>query len=81
MAHDDSKYEGLPATWPFRAAGTFFIAAFSWFCFGFAVEDIGNELHNHKPVFWALLLAGVLLVVGGALYNLGQSRARKRTSG
>ncbi len=77
----NSKYEGLPATWPFRAAATVFIAAFSWFCLGFAVEDIGDELANHKPVFWLLVLVGVLLIVGGALYNLGQSRSRKRTGG
>lgn len=81
MAHKDERYEGLPATWPFRVAGTLFIAAFAWFCFGFAVEDMGDELQNHKPVFWLLLLVGVLFVVGGAIYNLGQSRARKHTGG
>ena len=44
VAHKDDRYEGLPATWPFRVAGTFFIAAFAWFCFGFAVKDMGDEL-------------------------------------
>jgi thiosulfate reductase cytochrome b subunit len=78
VAHKDDRYEGLPATWPFRVAGTLFIVAFAWFCFGFAVEDMGDELHNHKPVFWLLLLAGIVFVVGGAIYNLGQSRARRR---
>lgn len=76
-----SKYEGLPATWPFRVAGTVLIVAFSWFCFGFAVEDIGDELHNHLPVFWSLVLISLLFIVGGAVYNLGQSRSRRRTEG
>lgn len=80
MAHK-SKYEDLPATWPFRAAGTVLIVALSWFCFGFAVKDMGDELANHMPVFWLLLLTTIVLVVGGALYNLGQARSRKRTTG
>jgi hypothetical protein len=80
LAHN-SKYEGLPATWPFRAAGTLVIVALSWFCFGFAVKDMGEELTNHMPVFWLLMLAALLCVLGGAIYNLGQSRSRKRTAG
>jgi hypothetical protein len=76
-----SKYEDLPATWPFRAAGTVLIVALSWFCFGFAVHDVGGELANHMPVFWLLMLTTIVLVVGGALYNLGQARSRKRTTG
>lgn len=75
------KYEDLPATWPFRAAGTVLIVALSWFCLGFALRDIGEELANHMPVFWLLLLTTVVLIVGGALYNLGQSRSRKRATG
>jgi hypothetical protein len=78
VAHKDSRYEGLPATWPFRVAGTLFIVAFAWFCYGFAVEDFGDELHHHMPVFWLMILAGIVFVVGGAIYNLGQSRAGKR---
>jgi hypothetical protein len=80
LAHN-SKYEGLPATWPFRAAGTLVIVALSWFCFGFAVKDMGEELTNHMPVFWLLMLAALLCVLGGAIYNLGHSRSRKRTAG
>jgi hypothetical protein len=80
LAHN-SKYEGLPTTWPFRAAGTLMIVALSWFCFGFAVKDMGDELANHMPVFWLLLLASIVLVLGGAIYNLGHSRSRKRTTG
>lgn len=80
MAHN-SKYEGLPATWPFRAAATVVIVALSWFCLGFAIKDAGDELANHMPVFWLLLLVSVLLVLGGAVYNLGRSRAHKRSAG
>lgn len=79
MAQNDDRYEGLPATWPFRVAGTLFIVAFAWFCFGFAVEDLGETLSNHKPVFWALMLAGLVFVIGGALYNVGHSRGHKRS--
>ncbi|WP_217915811.1 hypothetical protein [Miltoncostaea marina] len=79
MAHDDSRYEGLPATWPFRVAGTVLIVAFCWFCFGFAVEDMGDELANHLPVFYSLILVAIVFVVGGAAYNLAQSRKRRQT--
>lgn len=34
-----SSDDGLPITWPFRAAGTLVILALAWFCFGFAFED------------------------------------------
>lgn len=81
MAHNDSKYEGLPATWPFRAAGTLLIVAFAWFCFGFAVEDMGDELSNHMPVFWVLLLVAAVLIVGGAALNVAQARGRRRQQG
>jgi hypothetical protein len=81
LAQDDSRYEGLPVTWPFRAAGTLLIVAFAWFCFGFAVKDMGDELWNHKPVFWSLIIASAVLIAGGALYNIGHSRAQKRAAG
>jgi hypothetical protein len=81
MAHNDSKYEGLPATWPFRAAGTILIVAFAWFCFGFAVKDMEAELSNHMPVFWGLLAVSVVLIVGGAAFNLAQARGRGRQEG
>lgn len=81
MAHDDSRYEGLPATWPFRAAGTILIVAFSWFTFGFAVEDMGDELSNHLPVFYVMVLVAILFIIGGAAYNIAQSRKRRRIGG
>jgi membrane protein DedA with SNARE-associated domain len=80
MAHSGAGYEDLPATWPFRAAGTLLIVAMVWFCAGYAIKDNGSTLSNHLPVFWALILASVLLVAGGALYNVSRERRRKRTA-
>jgi hypothetical protein len=72
--HDDSD---LPSTWPFRVAGTLLIVALSWFCLGFALEDVEYTLPSFFPVFWTLLLIGVLLCVLGAVVNFRRERARK----
>jgi hypothetical protein len=77
-AHNGDGPQDLPATWPFRAAGTLLIVALAWFCLGFAIEDLGNHLDGHMPVFWALLAAGGVLVLIGAAYNLQLERRRKR---
>lgn len=77
MAQKGSAYQDVPATWPFRAAGTLLIVALSWFCLGFALEDIGEELHGHMPVFWLLLLVGLLFVIGGTIYNTAKERRRQ----
>lgn len=77
MAHKASAYQDVPATWPFRVAGTLLIVALSWFCLGFALEDVGEELHGHKPVFWLLLLIGVLFVIGGSIHNIAKERRRQ----
>jgi hypothetical protein len=70
--------QDLPATWPFRAAFTLLIVALTWFCLGFAIEDLGNELEAHLTVFWVLLaIAGALMLLGAA-YNLQLGRRRKR---
>ena len=77
MAHDTGPSD-LPATWPFRAAGTLLIIALAWFCLGFAVKDLGDELEAHMAVFWLLLLAGLILVIGGAAFNIHRERRRTR---
>jgi hypothetical protein len=77
MAHDTGPSD-LPATWPFRAAGTLLIIALAWFCLGFAIKDQGEELKGHMPVFWVLLLLGVVLVIGGAAFNIQRERRRTR---
>jgi hypothetical protein len=77
MAHDTGPSD-LPATWPFRAAGTLLIIALSWFCLGFAVKDMGEELEGHMAVFWLLLLAGLVLVIAGAAVNYQRERRRTR---
>jgi undecaprenyl pyrophosphate phosphatase UppP len=82
MAHGGKAYpKDLPATWPFRVAGTIFIAAFSWFCLGFAIKDTGEELANHLPVFWLLVVAGIVFVVGGAVFNINRELRRRRSLG
>lgn len=82
MAHSgsDSAYQDLPATWPFRLAGTLTIIAMVWFCLGFAIEDMGEKLSGHMPVFWLLLLAAALLTLGGGVFNVSRERRRKRTA-
>lgn len=77
MAHDSGPSD-LPATWPFRAAGTLLIIALAWFCLGFAIKDQGEELAHHMAVFWLLLLAGAIFVIGGAAFNINRERRRTR---
>lgn len=70
---DDGTY---PATWPFRAAGTIVVAALSWFCLGFALEDADHELPSFYPIFFAALAIAFALIVGGGLVNLQRERTR-----
>jgi peptidoglycan/LPS O-acetylase OafA/YrhL len=77
MAHEEGPSD-LPATWPFRAAGTLVIIALAWFCLGFAIKDQGETLAHHMQVFWLLLLAGLILVIGGAAFNISRERRRTR---
>jgi hypothetical protein len=76
MAHNGGGVQDLPATWPFRAAGTLVIAALTWFCLGFAIEDLGRELAAHMSVFWILLAAAAVLIIGGAAFNVARERRR-----
>lgn len=79
MASDDDRFPpDLPSTWPFRAAFTVLIVALTWFCLGFAIEDLGNELNAHLPIFWLLILATVLLMILGAAINISRERRRRR---
>lgn len=71
-----SDDEWYPATWPFRAAGTLLIAAMVWFCLGMMLHDVGESLPNYMPIFYAILLAGVVFVIGGAAYNITRERSR-----
>ena len=50
MAHNGDGPQDLPATWPFRAAGTLLIAALIWFCLGFAIEDLALTLADGEPL-------------------------------
>ena len=44
-------------------------------------EDTGEVLENHMPVFWILLLIGIVLVLGGAAFNINRELRRKRSLG
>ncbi len=79
MAHgSNSAYQDLPVTWPFRLAGTLTIVAMVYFCLGFAIKDMGEELWQHLEVFYILLLISAVLVVAGGVYNIARERRRKR---
>jgi hypothetical protein len=71
-----SDDEWFPATWPFRAAGTLLIAAMVWFCLGMGLHDVGESLPSYMPIFYSILLAGAVLVIGGAVYNIARERGR-----
>jgi membrane protein DedA with SNARE-associated domain len=76
VAHDHDE-DDLPQTWPFTLAGLCLLVALSWFCLGFALEDVQKTLPAHYTLFWWLLLAGVILVIGGAAYNITRDRRRR----
>lgn len=80
MGHSSAGHQDLPATWPFRAAGTLLVVAMVWFCAGFAIKDTGDELSGHMPVFWLLILASAILIAGGGAFNIARERRRKRTA-
>lgn len=81
----DDRYKGLPATWPFRTAGTLFVIAMVWFCAGFALKDAPSEqahlntLPHHMDVFRYLIIAGIIFIIGGAIYNIRLERRRKQS--
>lgn len=77
-SHNGQGASDLPATWPFRVAGTILIVALAWFCLGFAVADVGDKLDGHMTVFWYLIAASVLFVLGGAAFNIERERRRKQ---
>ena len=81
MAHSGAgSPQDLPATWPFRLAGTLVIVAMVWFCLGFAIKDMGEHLTGHMSVFYLLLLAAALITLAGGLFNVSRERRRKRTA-
>ncbi|HMM48476.1 MAG TPA: hypothetical protein PKE32_02525 [Miltoncostaeaceae bacterium] len=73
MAHHNDE-EFLPATWPFRLAATVLIAGLIWFCLGMALHDVGTELANIMPIFYSSVVVALVLVLGGAIYNISRQR-------
>jgi hypothetical protein len=80
MAQHGSGGQDLPATWPFRLAGTLIIAALVWFCLHFAIKDVGEPPKGFGLVFWGLILVSLALIIGGALVNWGRERKRRAAS-
>jgi len=76
--HGGADVHGLPVTWPFRAAATVLIFTLAWFCLGFAIEDLENELNGHMTVFWVGICVTIALVVLGAAINIPRELRRKR---
>lgn len=77
MAHDEQDDSGLPAVWPFTLAGFIIIVGLVWFQLGFAFEDVGRSLWQHYGVFWLCLLVGIILIIGGGIWNTVQGRRRR----
>jgi len=75
-SHDDER--GLPHVWPFTFAGLLILVALAWFCAGFAIEDLGDELPGLYEVFFVLLGAAAVLIVGGATVNLRNEHRRRK---
>lgn len=77
MAHDDKDESGLPIVWPFTLAGFLIVVGLVWFQIGFAFEDVGRDLWQHYGVFWFCLLVGLILIIGGGIYNTVHNRRRR----
>lgn len=80
MAQHAHGGQDLPATWPFRLAGTLLIGAMVWFSLHFAIKDVGEPPAAFGMVFWGLILVAVILCVAGALVNMGRERKRRASS-
>ncbi|MBL6634473.1 MAG: hypothetical protein ISP32_08855 [Thermoleophilia bacterium] len=77
MAHDEKDDSGLPAVWPFTLAAFLIIVGLVWFQLGFAFEDVGRVLWAHYGVFWGCLFVGLVLIIGGGIWNTVQGRRRR----
>ena len=77
MAHDEKDESGLPVVWPFTLGALFIVAGLIWFQIGFAFEDVGRDLWQHYGVFWFGLVVGIILIIGGGIWNTVQGRRRR----
>jgi hypothetical protein len=77
MAHDEKDDKGIPHVWPFTLAGLLIVVGLVWFQLGFAFEDVGRSLWQHYGVFWACLFVGLVLIIGGGIWNTLQGRRRR----
>lgn len=81
MAANHESEKDLPITWPFTFAGLLITLSLSWFCLGFAIRDLGDHLPAFYGVFFAGIVAAVVLVIGAAAYNLSNEAARRKRLG
>jgi len=73
--HDDER--DLPHVWPFTLAGLLMIVALSWFCAGFALHDVGQDLPSFYKTFFTLIAVSFALIVGGATVNIAKEQRRR----
>jgi len=75
-SHNDDEKD-LPHVWPFTFAGLLILVALSWFCLGFAVHDMGDELPSFYETFFALIGIAVAFIAGGAAVNITREQRRR----
>jgi hypothetical protein len=73
--HEDER--DRPHVWPFTFAGLLVLVALSWFCAGFALHDLGQELPAFYKTFFVLISIAFALIVGGAAVNITREQRRR----
>jgi heme/copper-type cytochrome/quinol oxidase subunit 2 len=78
---EDTK--GLPATWPFLVAAVAVMVALVLFCGHYAIRDPQADppkagLSGFTTIFWTLIVGAIVLIVGGAAYNIYNRHRRRR---
>jgi uncharacterized membrane protein YiaA len=78
-SHEDETPKDLPVTWPFTVGGVLIIAALVIFCGHYAIRDPLQEkegIENFAAIFWSLIVAAVVLMIAGGVYNVARNRRR-----
>jgi hypothetical protein len=78
-SHNEPK--DLPKTWPFTIGGFLILFSMIWFCAGFALKDVGEELPSHMGIFYGLIVVGVVIMLVGAVFNITNERKRRAKLG
>jgi hypothetical protein len=79
-SHDnDETPKDLPVTWPFTVGGVLIIAALVIFCGHYAIRDPLQEkagIEHFSAIFWGLIIAALVLIAAGGVYNVVRNRRR-----